>query len=91
MNGEDAGSAAGYVAPSCTSAYTTTTPAASSPLPITCSGGAADNYAFNTAATAELTIGRATSTVTVTCTAGAPFTYTGSAQTPCTAEATSAG
>ena len=30
---------------------------------------------------------RATSTVTVTCTAGAPFTYTGSAQTPCTAEA----
>src|SRR5439155_151462 len=37
------------------------------------------------------TIGQASSTVTVTCTAGAPYTYTGSAQTPCTAQATGVG
>src|SRR5688572_32666140 len=37
------------------------------------------------------TIGQAMSTVTVTCTAGAPYTYTGAAQTPCTAEATGVG
>ena len=37
------------------------------------------------------TIGQATSTVTVDCTAGVPYTYTGSAQTPCTAEATGVG
>src|SRR5258705_2616219 len=36
-------------------------------------------------------IGQASSTVTVTCTAGAPYTYTGSALTPCTAQATGAG
>src|SRR5207244_4775996 len=34
---------------------------------------------------------RSASAVTVTCTAGAPYTYTGSAQTPCTAAATGVG
>src|SRR5437867_10961334 len=42
-------------------------------------------------ATGSFPIGQAPSTVTVTCTAGAPYTYTGSAQTPCTAAATGAG
>ena len=37
------------------------------------------------------TISQASSTVTVDCIAGAPHTYTGSAQTPCTAQATGAG
>ncbi len=37
------------------------------------------------------TIDQASSTVTVTCTAGAPYTYTGSPQTPCAAEATGVG
>ncbi|MBK8782301.1 MAG: sortase [Anaerolineales bacterium] len=37
------------------------------------------------------TIGQAASTVTVMCTVGAPYIYTGSAQTPCTAEATGVG
>src|SRR5206468_12275869 len=37
------------------------------------------------------TVSKAASTVTVTCTAGAPYTYTGSARTPCTAEATGVG
>ena len=37
------------------------------------------------------TIGKASSVVTVDCTAGAPHTYTGSAQTPCTAQATGVG
>ncbi len=54
--GENAGNAAGYVAPTCTSAYTPATPVTSSPLTITCSGGSATNYTFDTTATALLTI-----------------------------------
>ncbi|MEK7063699.1 MAG: MBG domain-containing protein, partial [Patescibacteria group bacterium] len=38
-----------------------------------------------------ITITEAPSTVTVDCTAGAPYTYTGVAQTPCTASATGVG
>ena len=41
-------------------------------------------------ATGTLVIGKATSTTIVTCGAG-PFTYTGSAQTPCSAAVTGAG
>jgi len=41
--------------------------------------------------TAILTVNQASSTVTVTCTAGAPYIYNGSAQTPCTAQATGVG
>ena len=48
------------------------------------------NHTGNTG-TGGFTIGQASSTVTVTCTTGAPYTYTGSPQTPCTAEATGAG
>jgi hypothetical protein len=44
--GEDDGSAAGYVAPTCASSYTTAT-AGPALLAITCSGGAADNYSFS--------------------------------------------
>lgn len=54
--GESAASATGYSAPVCTSSYTTSTPKASSPLTITCSGGSADDYVYNTVATANLTI-----------------------------------
>ena len=56
VNDETAGDAAGYLAPTCTSAYTTTTPASPPTLPITCSGGSAVNYTFDTSATASLTI-----------------------------------
>ncbi len=57
--GENAGNAAGYAAPTCTSTYTAATPVVSSPLTITCSGGSATNYTFNTTATALLTINKA--------------------------------
>ncbi len=63
-NGETALTAAGYVAPTCTSTYTATTSVASSPLTISCSGGSATNYSFNTTATAALTIAKASLTVT---------------------------
>ncbi len=53
-------SIAGYAAPVCTSTYGSSTPVSSSPLTISCSGGSADNYMFNTATTAQLTIGQAT-------------------------------
>src|SRR4029079_10609510 len=56
--------AAGYIAPSCTSDYSPTTPVANSPRTITCSGGAADNYSFDYSATALLHIAKATLTVT---------------------------
>lgn len=46
------------------------------------------NYNQKQSAPATITITQAPSTVTVTCTAGAPHTYTGVAQTPCTAQAT---
>jgi hypothetical protein len=46
------------------------------------------NHTGNTGS-ATFTIAKATSTVTVTCDAG-PFTYTGAAQTPCSAKATGA-
>ncbi len=43
-------------APTCTSTYTPTTSPDGSPLVISCSGGSDATYAFNTAATARLTI-----------------------------------
>ena len=63
--GENAANAAGYVAPSCTSAYTVSTPVASSPLTISCAGGSATDYTFDTSATAQLTIARADATIAV--------------------------
>src|SRR5438128_225871 len=58
--------------------------------------GASATYAgdanhLGSTGTGGFTIDRAASAVTVTCTAGAPYTYTGSAQTPCTAAATGVG
>jgi putative cell wall-binding protein len=58
-NSETAGAAAGYLAPDCTSTYGSSTPVASSPLAISCTGGAADNYVFDTSATGALTIAKA--------------------------------
>jgi hypothetical protein len=63
-NSETAETAANYVAPTCSSDYAPTTPVANSPRTISCSGGSADNYSFDTSATAELTIAKATLTVT---------------------------
>ncbi|MDX6481457.1 MAG: hypothetical protein QOG85_1967, partial [Gaiellaceae bacterium] len=63
-NGQNAGTASGYSAPSCTSDYTTTTTVAQSPRSISCSGGSADNYSFDTSATASLTVSKASLTVT---------------------------
>lgn len=88
--GEDTGTAAGYTAPACTSVYTSATSVGASPVTITCSGGGATNYTFDTSATAQLTIGKAGTTTVVTCGAG-PFTYDGSAQTPCSASVTGVG
>jgi hypothetical protein len=48
------------------------------------------NHSGNTGA-GTFSITLATSTITVICTAGAPHTYTGLAQTPCTASASGAG
>ena len=75
-NSENAGTAAGYVAPVCTSAYTSATPVADSPLTITCSGGSATNYTFDTTATAVLTISRADAVCSI---AGVTVTWDGDA------------
>src|SRR5262249_53662727 len=48
------------------------------------------NHSGNTSSV-NFTIGKAASIVSVDCTLGAPYTYTGSALTPCTAVATGAG
>jgi MBG domain (YGX type) len=56
INGEDASSASGYVAPTCSSSYTSTTSVSASPLTITCTGGSADDYEFDTTPTANLTV-----------------------------------
>jgi hypothetical protein len=76
-------------APTCSTVYTTSSNAGSSPA-TSCSGGSDVNYTFSFVA-GSVTIGQASSTVTVTCTAGAPYIYTGSPQTPCTAQATGVG
>ena len=64
QNSETAATAAGYVAPTCTSDYTATTPVSASPRTISCSGGSANNYTFNTTATAQLTISSKSLTIT---------------------------
>ncbi len=62
-NGETAGTADAYVAPTCTSTYTATTAIADSPLAITCSGASAGDYDFIYAAGA-LTVVSPTATPT---------------------------
>ena len=81
---------AGYGAPSCTSDYSPTTAVGTSPRPISCAVGLADNYTFDVSATASLYVSKAGSTSTVVCPAG-PYTYNGAFQTPCTASWTSTG
>jgi len=68
--------------------YSNNTNAGSATAQATWSGDT--NHTGNTG-NGGFTIGQASSTVTVTCTAGAPYTYTGSPQTPCTAQATGVG
>ena len=64
VNHETADDAVGYHAPTCASAYTRTTPASLPTIPISCSGGSATNYVFDTSATESLTINKAAVTVT---------------------------
>lgn len=61
QNGDTEGTAAGYAAPVCDSNYVQFDPVG--PYPITCSGGAATNYTFDTSATATLTVDAALLTV----------------------------
>jgi len=61
VNGEDEGTAAGYVAPTCDSAYDQNNPVG--PYTITCTGGSATDYTFDTSATATLTVAEALLTV----------------------------
>jgi len=61
--GDTAGTAAGYVAPTCSSSYSSTTPVSASPLTISCSGGSADDYTFDTTATANLVVNYPTDSV----------------------------
>jgi hypothetical protein len=69
VNGENATSAqftTGLTAPTCTNAtYSTSTSVAQSPLTISCTGGIAANYLFNTTATSILTITRASPTISI--------------------------
>jgi hypothetical protein len=78
----------GLTPPTCSSAsYSTSTIVAASPLTISCSGGISTNYLFNTSATSNLTISKATPTIslslaTATPTYGAVDTLTATASTP---------
>lgn len=56
VGGETKDTAAGYSPPSCTSTYAQGDVAGSYPDAITCSGGSADDYLFDTTATADLTV-----------------------------------
>jgi hypothetical protein len=60
------GSISGYVAPSCTSTYTTSTQVALSPVSVTCSGGSATNYSFVTGTSNSVTITKRLLTVSGT-------------------------
>ena len=77
-NSQTAANAAGYVAPTCSSSYTTTS-VALTPVAISCSGGTATNYIFNTTATASITIAKIG---TLTITAGSPSAINYGGTTP---------
>jgi hypothetical protein len=77
-NSQTAANAAGYSAPTCSSSYTTTS-VAGTPVAITCSGGLATNYTFNTSATASITIAKLG---TLTITAGSPSAINYGGTTP---------
>jgi hypothetical protein len=78
----------GLTPPTCSSAsYSTSTGVAASPLTISCSGGISTNYLFDTSATSNLTISKATPTIslslaTATPTYGVVDTITATASTP---------
>ena len=76
-NSENAGNATSYVAPTCTSAYTRTSPAGT-PVAITCSGGSATNYSFSYGSS-NITIAKAG---TLTITAASPSAISYGAATP---------
>ena len=54
--GESQNSLAGYVAPTCTTTYSTTTSVLQSPASVTCSGGSATSYSFTSGTANVLTI-----------------------------------
>ena len=68
--------------------YSANVHAGSASAAASCDGD--DDHTGNTGSS-TFVIGQASSTVTVDCTAGAPYTYSGVAQEPCTAEATGVG
>jgi len=61
--------------------------AAASPHSITAQYSGGTNYSGSTSSALTQTVNKANTTTTVSCTAG-PFTYTGSAHTPCSANVT---
>jgi hypothetical protein len=73
-NHENATTAQGYADPSCTSDYAHGMAVSSSPRTITCVAGNATHYAFDTGATAVLTIARAAAACPIQ---GAALTYDG--------------
>lgn len=91
VNGENASSSTfttGLTAPVCTNAaYSTSSSVSDSPLTISCGGGVATNYSFNTSATASLTVSKATTSLSLalanaTPTYGAVDTITATASVP---------
>jgi hypothetical protein len=100
VNSESASSSSftsGLTAPVCTNTtYSTLTSAGDSPLTISCSGGVATNYSFNTSATASLTVSKATTSLSLalanaTPTYGAVDTITATASMPGTVTFKSGG
>jgi hypothetical protein len=69
VNNENASSSSfttGLTAPVCTNAdYSSATSASASPLVISCSGGVATNYSFETSSTASLTISKAATSLSL--------------------------
>jgi hypothetical protein len=100
VNSENASSSSfttGLTAPICTNAdYSSATSAAASPLVISCSGGTATNYSFDTSATASLTISKATTSLSLALATATPIygvidTITATASVPGTVTFKSGG
>jgi hypothetical protein len=77
--GQTLSSIAGYVAPTCTSAYTTSTQVALSPVAITCSGGSASNYTFTTGTLDRVIITKRPISISGTTIATRPYNGTAAA------------
>jgi len=100
VNSENASSSSfttGLTAPVCTNTdYSSATSAAASPLVISCSGGTATNYSFNTSVTASLTISKATTSLSLALATATPIygvidTITATASVPGTVTFKSGG